>query len=321
MNWYKKIILSGSVEEYLQSLGATPDIIQFITSQGSNSQILVNEFRKNPNITIKQLQQIQIPTSHQQVDPYTDWEKQIAHRYLREPFKKWVLVNLRKIRILRDTSPKNQKSIIHNFYMTFIDSLPEIFDWAERSTPTPDISSYAAEQAMEASDEWHNKMSSQGEGVEYEPTQPNLVMYGPNWKNPEWQGWTIQKVISANDLKVEGNKMDHCVGGYCEDVERGNSTIFSLRDPQNNPHITIETNGEKNYNTGTIKQIQGKSNSEPKGIYKAMIKEWISLSGEQEGINKEINAFENFEEMHLYEGYSVTDITEVLEKCIHCIGI
>ena len=42
-------------------------------------------------------------------------------------------------------------------------------------------------------------------------------------------------------LKHEGNTMGHCVGGYCYDVERGNSRIFSLRDAQGQPHVTIET--------------------------------------------------------------------------------
>lgn len=42
-------------------------------------------------------------------------------------------------------------------------------------------------------------------------------------------------------LKYEGDTMKHCVGGYCEDVASGKSRIFSLRDAQGRPHVTVET--------------------------------------------------------------------------------
>ncbi len=41
-------------------------------------------------------------------------------------------------------------------------------------------------------------------------------------------------------LKYEGESMGHCVGAYCEDVMSGDTKIFSLRDPQGKPHVTIE---------------------------------------------------------------------------------
>jgi hypothetical protein len=42
-------------------------------------------------------------------------------------------------------------------------------------------------------------------------------------------------------LKFEGDTMGHCVGGYCPDVMSGQSRIFSLRDAEGMPHVTIET--------------------------------------------------------------------------------
>lgn len=41
-------------------------------------------------------------------------------------------------------------------------------------------------------------------------------------------------------LKYEGDVMSHCVGGYCPDVVRGYSRIFSLRDAKGKPQVTIE---------------------------------------------------------------------------------
>jgi hypothetical protein len=42
-------------------------------------------------------------------------------------------------------------------------------------------------------------------------------------------------------LKDEGDAMGHCVGGYCDDVASGQSSIYSLRDAKGKPYVTIET--------------------------------------------------------------------------------
>jgi len=62
------------------------------------------------------------------------------------------------------------------------------------------------------------------------------------WTDPEGQlrdtNPNIQTLSDA--LKYEGDTMQHCVGGYCPDVESGRSQIFSLRDEKGRPHATIE---------------------------------------------------------------------------------
>jgi hypothetical protein len=42
-------------------------------------------------------------------------------------------------------------------------------------------------------------------------------------------------------LNAEGSAMGHCVGGYCDDVASRGTKIYSLRDKNNNPHVTVET--------------------------------------------------------------------------------
>jgi hypothetical protein len=42
-------------------------------------------------------------------------------------------------------------------------------------------------------------------------------------------------------LKFEGDTMGHCVGQYCDEVGRGDTNIYSLRDRRGEPHVTIET--------------------------------------------------------------------------------
>ena len=100
MNWYFKIILaqSSGLSGYLKRLGASSDIIQFIISQEKNyAQFLTNEFRKNPSLTLQQLQIIQLP---QKIDPYLPDEKTIARVY--PGLEKWILITFRKIRKGKD---------------------------------------------------------------------------------------------------------------------------------------------------------------------------------------------------------------------------
>tara|TARA_R110002126_G_scaffold45835_5_gene129630 strand:+ start:9485 stop:11917 length:2433 start_codon:yes stop_codon:yes gene_type:complete len=49
----------------------------------------------------------------------------------------------------------------------------------------------------------------------------------------------------AKALKLEGDSMGHCVGGYCQHVLDGETRIFSLRDPKGRSHATIEAMPDK----------------------------------------------------------------------------
>jgi len=301
MNWYFKIILaqiatqSSGLAGYLERIGATPDIISFIISQEKEySQFLANEFRKNPSLNMQQLQSFQMP---QKKDPYLSSEKLRASAF--PGMEKWILANLRKLRMGKmppdepDINNALQKVLpwwVVYEYRKFYNDLNEIYDWYRNVHPQ--IESYSIEQATQTSEEWHDTMAGKGEGKIYEPINKKLIMYGPHWKNKKWEnweGWTIQKVVSENDLLAEGNKMSNCVGSYCDKVEREYSIIYSLRDPNNNPHVTMET--DKNNN---IVQIKGNSNEEPDNMYKAMIKEWI-LSNKNPGIYQFDDQDEHFD--------------------------
>lgn len=41
-------------------------------------------------------------------------------------------------------------------------------------------------------------------------------------------------------LNAEGKAMGHCVGGYCDEVANRGTKIYSLRDKNGNPHVTVE---------------------------------------------------------------------------------
>lgn len=86
-------------------------------------------------------------------------------------------------------------------------------------------------------------------------------------------GYTMVRV-PPSDLEIEGNKMGHCVGGYCDYVNAGEGEIFSLRDSRNEPHVTIRTYSYKGHPT-TVDEIKGKENKPPIEKYAKMVRLWL----------------------------------------------
>ncbi len=182
MNWYIKQIFAQITElkNYLETLNTTPDIINYISSLDKQiAQFITNKVRKNPSLTLQQVQQIQLP---QKINPYLNTEISIANKYP-SIMNKWILVNLRKMRENNDT------------YTQFINELDEIKDWATMAEPKPELASFDAFQAIEMSDRWHKMIAGKGDGLYYEPVKKESIVHGPEWKNPKWEGWTIQKFI------------------------------------------------------------------------------------------------------------------------------
>ena len=113
-------------------------------------------------------------------------------------------------------------------------------------------------QALDAQQRWHAEMATRsariaakrgtfaGDANAVETVVAALDAAG----NP---GWRWVRVLTPEGLDYEGNAMGHCVGqgGY----DDGN-TIFSLRDPNNLPHCTVEWNEAGR----VVKQVQGRAN-------------------------------------------------------------
>ncbi len=79
----------------------------------------------------------------------------------------------------------------------------------------------------------------------------------------------------SNALKYEGDTMGHCVGGYCDSVANGGSRIFSLRDSNNKPHVTIETSPVPDHSWSSIVQIKGKRNTKPVDKYIPYVQDFV----------------------------------------------
>ncbi len=75
-------------------------------------------------------------------------------------------------------------------------------------------------------------------------------------------GWTVQELRGRRELEPEGKALSHCVGTYCEAVEHGDSVIYSLRDPDGVPYVTMEWKpSNENRWGGSFLQIFGQANS------------------------------------------------------------
>jgi hypothetical protein len=272
--WYK-IILAKALEETINEMN--PEHQEFVKQIQDRRElgIAVNMIRKNPNITIPELTSTIQQNSQKQVAPTnTQQEQVIASAYSQHPdFQNWILLQLRILR--RTLSFSDDSKQLYNQEMRQKQrEFALIYDWYKFNNIGKNINNYNYEKAEKATAIWHKVIAGEGAGKIYEPTEPDLVVYefNNNGENPDWEGWTIQEVRTPNDLSCEGNLMNHCVGGYADEVKSGRTRIFSLRDPQNKPHVTLETD-----NSGTdVKQIKGNSNKTPRDEYKDMIRDWVN---------------------------------------------
>jgi hypothetical protein len=155
------------------------------------------------------------------------------------------------------------------------------FDWArEHNKPLPEFN--RKDFGFHELENWVYEMNSQNneEGSDWTDSTPVYT-----WED----GWHLDKV-GPSDLAREGELMGHCVGGYCDAVTSGNTSIFSLRDPKGQPHVTLEIEGDfdgtsspKELNQEgapewqrlNVIQVQGKQDTEPIPEYREYIDDWF----------------------------------------------
>ena len=302
MNWYTFIKYSQNWKAYAESLGISSEDMSLLESIGDDKErsVILNEIRKNPKSNVKQLLESIKP--RKEYKP-TRHEEVVAGWFASDALVKWALVQLRKLRIKeknielswKDGSPLEVPGLEKGLQDFEYDrglydeifnrpQMQQIQDWY--NAEQPQMASYTPEEAIRASNEWHDRVSSETEATRFEEGEENVV-YGPQWNNPEWNGWTVRQILTANDVQYEGYLMDHCVGSYACDVVDEKAKIYSLRDPGNKPHVTMEVEfwdeaeswfeveSRVEVESWCFNQIHGKSNSEPKGEYKKMIGEWM----------------------------------------------
>ena len=83
--------------------------------------------------------------------------------------------------------------------------------------------------------------------------------------------------VDPKDQMTEGKNMQNCIGDQC--MVSHESRIFSLRDKNNSPHVSIQVQPDEDYSMEDdfweITQIRGKQNSNVSDKYVPYVIEWI----------------------------------------------
>lgn len=142
-------------------------------------------------------------------------------------------------RILNDWRSAQVKVYLHNAtaIAAFLRRAADTMDWIE-SLPDNDrhirrIERMSWKDADDAAIAWHEALAKAK--VDNKARMNGVV------KAAELDdGAFIGKLVTAKALKAEGAMMGHCVGGYWNRVNSGQTQIYSLRDADGYPHATIE---------------------------------------------------------------------------------
>lgn len=278
--WYRfgKTIIAKTRDEYLREIDTSEDIIAFLNQPevAPHLRAYLTAINKNPAITLAELKNLPVKNLNKNPELETALEKFKSQYFASKnvsfpedaPFDKWIALQAKK-NILDCLAKK--ELILYDFSLTQIYDALDFYRNTinDPNAPRLNIFNHTWEDIHERSEEWHRVISGEGsEKMFYEPIKKENIVYTYN----EPKGWTIQKVISANDLAVEGEKMHHCVKSYESHVKNGWSRIFSLRDEKNKPRATMEFLGEKG---NVINQIKAFGNEEPDKNIKQIIGQWL----------------------------------------------
>lgn len=86
-------------------------------------------------------------------------------------------------------------------------------------------------------------------------------------------GWTVESLKGKKQLDCEAGFLSHCVYTYKGAVESGRSVIYSLRDPDGVPYVTMEWQPERK----KFNQVFGKTNS---NIGDSVFNEYVLAEGQ-----------------------------------------
>ena len=161
------------------------------------------------------------------------------------------------------------------------------------------------EQMLQKVRDWDAEMLAKSKEANLDATNSGEVIidFGDGYK-------FIKLNRTEEAYKYEGDIMGHCVEGY---VDNEMSIIYSLRDKNNEPHVTIEVSMHPDYGDDVelidvrgIVQIKGKGNEAPIPKYIPYVLAFIEKTGYavyEDGENigwKRVRIFPDDEEVNQY---------------------
>jgi hypothetical protein len=144
---------------------------------------------------------------------------------------------------------------------TLIRSFRAICIWA--SETNTDIGKVSLEEALEKAERYIPRAAKKA----LEDSDANPVVYRFA------DGYKVVQLKTDEALKLEGDRMKHCVGTYCGKVKEGTSVIYSLRSPKGDPEKDVTLEYAPNVKRFT--QMFGPGNRKPKPEQQKYLIEFI----------------------------------------------
>jgi hypothetical protein len=291
MNWYKK---ASSYQEILEK---RPDLLSFLSGIPSSIKgFIIAQLIKYPNTPKQELEKLVQEKSQVQQKKLSLEGQKLLENYKTHPLFKYVEKWLNK-------SEKAYFSFFSNIQQ--INHIRDFVEMESRENPKlkEQILDIEPSDLLNKANEWTNKVQGEKEDqeliskLEYFPINS---LKGASLDMKFQDGKYIVKLRSSADCVIEGKLMNHCVGNYGEDVEEGKIDVYSLRDQQNKPLVTIGIQYEE-----VVVQLKGESDIDPSS-YKEYIKLWLQH-------HNEIQYYSD--EPYAKNGYNLKDLSEIdIEK-------
>jgi hypothetical protein len=190
----------------------------------------------------------------------------------------------------------NPSTTLNNKLTHIVDWLKAANDTATGETPADQqtvtrakktlkgINNVSITQAFDHSENWVKELNSKGSAdLVRSKDETGLV---PVLAHGEFKWY---RLTDQECLDREGNVMGHCVASYGTDVKKGIAVIYSLRDAQNYPHVTVEVR------QGQLEQVKGKQNRAPVEKYERATIELLNTLG----VGPNRNGMRDIKEMNL----------------------
>jgi hypothetical protein len=261
-----EIAMNGTVAEFLRSKGVPEEMITYVMSfedrtvHGKFANFFLKAVKEGVTVTMEELKKFGEPLRPKELSPL-----ELALYEVVKDEKNLTAWLGREIRLMKkEYGPEMDRADV----IQFLFPLQSIKDWYVGTDRPGGMQHLSFKEAHDQAVEWEKALAGKGEGKYYGPVKPENILY----LDPK-TGFSIQNIDNLNDLAVEGMKMRHCVASYWDRIKDGDVRIISLRDPSNNPHITIELDRFKSsdFVDWRINQIKGFANRVPEPEYRQIL--------------------------------------------------
>ncbi len=130
-------------------------------------------------------------------------------------------------------------------------------------------------------EQWHRQLGRAAANIKAEWAASGIGGYDViegREGSPSLRRWTIQELVSARSLVVEGHAMHHCVASYAHSCARRVTSIWSLQ-MQNHEGSQRILTVEVRLASKTICQARGKRNVMPDAKAKDILRRWAVQEG------------------------------------------